>query len=266
MAEEGHYQITEFSKEAIPAINMMLEDLFCQYGVSMPFFLLEFDFPDYSERPEWATGYSFNLDWGPWGYYLVWFNDLLGLLFDEAGLPRWQMPDFSPASWNMFNSKINELYESTCLRFGKTTIGGSAKFFSVSEGIWACKYEACKAGTLQSISACLGNSDVTNENAKCAIYDSSLDMLTNGSTEEKEIPANTEYGWITFNFSTAPTITTSTDYWLIVAASNASISLRNDSGDTNQAADSGWEYNGLPDPLVPMFYYNYEFSIYATYT
>lgn len=139
--EAGHVQITEFSREVIPSINWMIEDLFCQYGVDMPYFLLDFDFPDYAERPDWilgyrpdwylpewksywptysnqwpnwfeTTGYDFNLDWGPYGHYLTWLNELMGLLFDEAGLPRWQMPDFSPSSWEMFNSQIAQLYES----------------------------------------------------------------------------------------------------------------------------------------------------------
>lgn len=110
--EAGHVEIQEFSREVIPQINWMVEDLFCRYDVAMPYFLLDFDFPDYSERPDWVSGYSFNLDWGPWGYWLPWFNELMGLLFDEADLPRWQMPDFSLGSLDMFNSKISELYEN----------------------------------------------------------------------------------------------------------------------------------------------------------
>lgn len=95
--EAGHVQVTEFTKESIPQINWMLEDLFCKYGISMPYFLLEFDFADYNERQN----------------YLTWFNELLGLLFDEAGLPRWQMPDFSFPSIYMFNNYIFDLYDWT---------------------------------------------------------------------------------------------------------------------------------------------------------
>lgn len=112
MAEEGHIQITEFSKETIPTVNWMMEDLFCQYGVAMPWFMLDFDFPDYSERPDWVSGYNFNLDWGEWGYWLPWFNEMLGLLFDAAHLPRWQMPDLSPGSWAMYNDYTEILYDN----------------------------------------------------------------------------------------------------------------------------------------------------------
>jgi len=110
--EAGHIQITEFKKEVIPILNYMLEDLFCQYGVHMPYFLLDFDFPDYSQRPDWVSGYNFNLDWGEWGYNLPWFNELLGFIFDEAHLPRWEMPDFSFGSWNFFNEYISILYDN----------------------------------------------------------------------------------------------------------------------------------------------------------
>lgn len=137
--ETGHVQLTEFSREVIPQINWMFEDLFCQYGVAMPYFLLDFDFPDYSDRPEWVTGYvpdwylpewkaywptflnqwpnwfegtgfNFNLDWGEWGYYLPWLNELLGLLFDEAGQPREMLPDLSPASMALLSDYIDILY------------------------------------------------------------------------------------------------------------------------------------------------------------
>jgi len=110
--EAGHINITEFNKECIPKLNIMMEDLFCQYGVSIPYFLLDYDFPDYSQRPDWCSGYNFNLDWGKWGYWLPWFNNLLGLLFDEAHFPRWQLPDFSFPSWDIFNSWIPQLYEN----------------------------------------------------------------------------------------------------------------------------------------------------------
>lgn len=116
MAQEpSHVQLLEFKKENIPYMNWMFEDLFCMYGTNIPFFLLDFEFPDYSDRPEWPTeftGWNFNLELGPWDHWLVWFNELLGFLFDEAHLPRWQMPDFSDASWSMFNDYIASLYDN----------------------------------------------------------------------------------------------------------------------------------------------------------
>lgn len=104
--EASHIQLLEYKKEVIPYINWMMEDLFCRYGVSIPYFLLEFDFPDYLYKPAFidTNGYQFGINWGSWGYYLPWFNELLGLAFDVAGLPRWQiepwdMPPFEMSDW-----------------------------------------------------------------------------------------------------------------------------------------------------------------------
>lgn len=142
MAQEpSHVQLTEISRETIPTLNWMMEDLFCRYGVSIPYFMLDFSFADYSDRPDWITytppdwylpewkamwptypsqlgfpefsGFNFNIKYQPWDYWLVWFNELLGLLFDVAHLPRWQMPDLSPASIDMLNTQISQLYETS---------------------------------------------------------------------------------------------------------------------------------------------------------
>ena len=110
--EAGHLQLVEYKRESIPYINWMMEDLFCQYGTNIPWFMIDFDFPDYSQRPDWVSGYSFNLDWGPWGYWLPWFNYLLGFIFDEAHLPRWQMPDMAEWNWPEFNDYIELLYDN----------------------------------------------------------------------------------------------------------------------------------------------------------
>ena len=111
-SDAGHLQLVEYNKESIPYVNWMLEDLFCQYGINIPWFMLDFDFPDYSERPDWVSGYNFNLDWGEWGYWLPWFNELLGIIFDEAHLPRWQMPDMAEWNWPEFNFYIEILYDN----------------------------------------------------------------------------------------------------------------------------------------------------------
>lgn len=101
--------------------------------------MLDFSFSDYPDRsdyvtytppdwylPEWKaqwptfvtqwptfpdfSGFNFNIQLREWDYWLPWFNELLGLLFDEADLPRWQMPDLSPSSVGLLNEQINNLY------------------------------------------------------------------------------------------------------------------------------------------------------------
>lgn len=137
--QPSHVQLTEITRETIPMLNWMIEDLFCVYGASIPYFMLDFSFSDYSDRPDYLTytppdwylpewkaqwpsyptqwgfpefsGFNFNIEWGQWDYWLASFNELLGLLFAEAGLPRWQMPDLSPASIDMLNTQISTLYD-----------------------------------------------------------------------------------------------------------------------------------------------------------
>ena len=60
----------------------------------------------------WLNGFGFNIDQGEFGYNLPWFNELLGLLFDEADLPRIALPDLSPQSMAMLNTEITALYEA----------------------------------------------------------------------------------------------------------------------------------------------------------
>ncbi len=56
--EAGHIQITEYRKETIPYLNWMFEDLFCRYDVSIPYYLLDFSFPEYPLNAEWPEPYS----------------------------------------------------------------------------------------------------------------------------------------------------------------------------------------------------------------
>jgi len=156
--EPGHIQITEFNKEVIPQVNWMMEDLFCRYGVSIPWFLLDFDFPDYSQRPNWCTGYNFNLDWGKWGYYLSWFNEWLGFLFDEANLPRLTLPDLSLDSVSWFNDYVNMLYDEI---YNQSIYGQSGTFVVCEDVVGetsevTCHIKVVENGTLRLIN-CTGN-------------------------------------------------------------------------------------------------------------
>ena len=56
--EAGHIQLTEYSKEVIPKLNYMMEDLFCRYSISIPYYLLDFSFPDYQLDADWPAPYS----------------------------------------------------------------------------------------------------------------------------------------------------------------------------------------------------------------
>lgn len=177
MAVEGsHVQLTEITRETIPMLNWMMDDLFCHYGVSIPYFMLDFSFSDYPDRsdyvtytppdwylPEWKaqwptfvtqwptfadfSGFNFNIQLREWDYWLPWFNELLGLLFDEADLPRWQMPDLSPNSVVLLNEQINNLYFHTVgeEKFSPVWTDGELLLASMHRARSGVTYAATKA-------------------------------------------------------------------------------------------------------------------------
>ncbi len=285
--EAGHIQLTEYSKEVIPKLNYMMEDLFCRYGVSIPYYILDFSFPDYQLKPEWPkpytpewlalykpgmplwpehlwpnipgwqlpemklpkwpdiqwpvlpemawpewpawpewelpewewlkfyypewpewdwpnwespesrrirrrrqrekllaelqktkkripvgitprkppidltnwydeNGFNFNVDQGEFGYDLPKLNELLGLLFDEADLPRITLPDLSPQSIAILNDEITAMYEAVEVgpvdyEFNSQTKDGYLEKFALSKedegGSWNECWTNMKAAT-----------------------------------------------------------------------------------------------------------------------
>lgn len=140
MAEAGHLFLTEYKKDITPHFNWVMEDLFCRYGRNIPYYILEFDFPDYpstadwhvpyqpwdmpnfpklnwpewmwpqlpdwppfGQWPEWiiTSNYQFNMDWN---YKDPWKWELIGLLQDEADIPREQSENI--------NNIIDDLYDA----------------------------------------------------------------------------------------------------------------------------------------------------------
>jgi hypothetical protein len=106
---------------------------------------------------------------------------------------------------------------------------------------------------------------------KCAIYDASNNLVTNGTTEEKTDLTGTVGDW-TLNFVSAPTFSAQ-DYWL---ASNGNATgmptgegtkYNYDAGDANQQKYILNAYTSFPPAtLSGGTLQAYKFSIYATYT
>lgn len=126
--EPGHLQLLEFNKEVIPEINWMLDDLFCRYGVNIPYFILDFGFDDA----------PFGLEWGRWEDYTFQFNELMGLLFEQANLPGWEFPDWSMYSFMFWRDMMNVLYDE------------SAR--SVSLDVWTSDYGVSKISCTRNCS------------------------------------------------------------------------------------------------------------------
>jgi len=145
--------------------------------------------------------------------------------------------------------------------FGKTD-KGETQYSDSGNRVFGCKFQSGSAGSLQSISLYIKN--VTgSQKIKCAIYDSDLNILANGVTEEKVSEWPDDH-WLTLNFLIPPTIQASTDYWLC-AWHELSLYMYREDGSVDQFFLDAQTYDSWPDTLSPDAYYAYEFSIFATY-
>lgn len=142
--------------------------------------------------------------------------------------------------------------------FGKTD-KGSIQFQATGNCIHACKFTSGYPGLLTSISVYI--KVYMAQKAKCAIYNASLVLLTNGVTEEKSVAGD---GWMTFNFSTSPEVAGATVYWLVVWFEETEYLYRED-GSSNQYFLKNVAYNSFPASLGAVSYDDYELSIYATW-
>lgn len=152
--------------------------------------------------------------------------------------------------------------------FGYQTIGSSSE--NIHNRITGSVFTCPSNGLAQSITVYLAyNPDATTAKAKCALYKhSDLSLLTNGVTEEKTNWGSAEQ-WVTFTFSTSPTLEEDIDYILVVWGYISGgifplIMCFYDTGDTNQGHYQNKNYNTFPNPLVPT-HENRKYSIYCTY-
>ena len=144
--------------------------------------------------------------------------------------------------------------------FGQTT-KLETEDITPKNSIFGCKFTSGSAGDLASMAIYLKNIGPA-VNAKLAIYDSSLNKLANGETEEKNIPTD---AWVTFNFPTSPSVAASTIYWLCWWLADVFYCYKA-AGATNQLLHKSMTYNGWPATLAPPTgYLDEEYSIYATY-
>lgn len=144
--------------------------------------------------------------------------------------------------------------------FGNTNIETTPQGLSPNE-IDACKFTSGSAGTIEFIKAYLYTGSGTC-NAKCAIYNASLNLLANGTTVGNTVTTTPQ--WLQFNFSTPPTVAASTVYyltWWVDAISNG----RYVAGSSGQLQYDVLTYNGWPNPLVPDGNSARKLSIYASY-
>lgn len=128
---------------------------------------------------------------------------------------------------------------------------------------WAIKFTSGSAGPLASITLHAKYEDYP-ASIKCAIFDSDLNKVANGETEEKVIESGQD-DWVTFNFGASkPVVAARTIYWLAFWF-NQNITVRKEPGTTDQLIMDAKTYNSWRDPLEPDNYFDEEHSVYATY-
>lgn len=145
--------------------------------------------------------------------------------------------------------------------FGKTNIGGT-DFTSV--WWWGCKFTAPEAGDITSISM-YGNSTGTASYKLCIWADNAgfADTLL---AESSSASINTTTQWwtrpVTYSVSASEVV------WLGFISDDW-VQLYRDAGSTNQWEEFDQDYNNwptAPNPPTDNGRYDYELSIYATYT
>lgn len=144
--------------------------------------------------------------------------------------------------------------------FGKTDIGSDPEDKGAN-WIFLDKFISGSAGTLSKLSVyCKAISGTAN--IKCAIYDASYNLLTDGITEELQI--GTTKAWHDFSFSIPPSIAASTYYYLCWWSDSSIRIYRQTSGGYLRYAN--YIYNTWPNPISSAYYGPIWHSIYATYT
>lgn len=145
--------------------------------------------------------------------------------------------------------------------FGKTDIGGT-RLGRNQAYIQGIKYPSGSAGSLASMSVYI-EGKYADTKVKCAIYDSSLNLVANGTTEEKTIQAD-YLGWLTFNFPVSPVVAATTNYWLCVRF-DTYLYMYYAAGGTDQHLTKNLPYGDWPATLTPEDYNDRAYSIFATY-
>jgi len=146
--------------------------------------------------------------------------------------------------------------------FGYTAKGGNPYSNPVNQ-IRGYKFQSGSAGSLASITAYV-QYETSAGSIKCAIYDASLNLLSNGGTEEKQVEEGQD-DWMTFNFgATKPEVAAATFYHLCWWSA-VSFSYWSTPGTSGYGRYKTVTYNGWPTSLADASSSSTKGSIYATY-
>lgn len=150
--------------------------------------------------------------------------------------------------------------KTTAKTFGKESRGAKTTT-PVKHNIYGVKFTSGSSGTLASLSLDLKYYQAGN--IKCALYDSDLNLVANGTTEAKAFDAGMD-GFQVFTFATPPSIAASSTYWLCWWADEYFYGYH-DTGASGSRFSKATNYDGWPASISTPTYGPEQWPIYATY-
>jgi len=147
--------------------------------------------------------------------------------------------------------------------FGQTSLAGMLTTYLIENVIRMDFGTSGVAGLGDSISVSVTSAIGTK--AKCCLYDTSGNFITNSVTEEKTISST---GWHVFDFLVRPTIEASTDYYVACwgEPGDGNFYIHGDYNGGDGSAYDSEAYNGFPDPASLSTDTDGRMAIYCSYS
>lgn len=150
--------------------------------------------------------------------------------------------------------------------FGYSTIGATFQSFSGSELVGYRFTAASDVGTIRKLTTYIGNGFSGTYNIKGVICDTTPNIVTNGISPSLGGYSETTNQWVsTGTYTSIPTISASTDYYLCFVSDKA-VYFKYDTGTTNYGiSDTGNSYTSPINPSGSKTFNSRKMSMYATY-
>jgi len=269
--EPYHVVVTDFYEDAKK--NNTFEVIYNFYGGFRP---------KISFNASIGTNDDYSVVWRCWlykdyalnmtNYVKFWNEGEEAIVFDYADVYEsfGNITEADVSEW-FKGKRFDEKFNIGFLNIGEFTLDpnfGCETAYStlsvIEDYIQAGKFYCSESGTAESITAYIEVSSQSHF-VKCAIYDSSLDLLANGVTEE--IDVSPQIGWKTFNFvGTKPALIAGyywLDIWSEATAGSSYVYMETSGGERGYKSQT---YNSYPSSLTWDTTDSREVSIYCTYT
>ena len=146
--------------------------------------------------------------------------------------------------------------------FGYTSIGGSQDYLE-PDWVDGARYTTpSDIDTIESLTW-YNQRFFSSDHFKAVVYDSSGNLVTNGVGDETNSPAS--FAWTTSSFSTAPSVSGSTNYAITIVTDGEPDFKYDSVGGTYEIFDDANDYDS-PTSVPSSDAGNWRHSLYATYT